>query len=218
MGEEFLKDWQRKALQYVFSHEEASGFYLTGGTALAAFYLNHRFSDDLDFFSPQEFSTLAVQKIADGLRGELGAERPRYSRLHDRRQFFYMLGGEEIKIEFSFYPFPLLQPAQRVGTIVVDSEFDIAVNKLMTLTDRFDPKDFVDLYFLLSRYPLDRLRQGVAEKFGIHLDPVFLGGELVKVNRIAALPTMIRSLSVKELQDFFLNEAEKLRSEIIESE
>lgn len=25
-------------------------FYLTGGTALGRFYLNHRFSEDLDFF------------------------------------------------------------------------------------------------------------------------------------------------------------------------
>ena len=27
-----------------------SGFYLTGGTALGRCYLNHRYSDDLDFF------------------------------------------------------------------------------------------------------------------------------------------------------------------------
>jgi len=27
-----------------------SSFYLTGGTALGRFYLNHRFSEDLDFF------------------------------------------------------------------------------------------------------------------------------------------------------------------------
>lgn len=27
-----------------------SDFYLTGGTALSRHYLNHRFSDDLDFF------------------------------------------------------------------------------------------------------------------------------------------------------------------------
>lgn len=28
-------------------------FYLTGGTALSRFYLNHRYSDDLDFFVNQ---------------------------------------------------------------------------------------------------------------------------------------------------------------------
>lgn len=35
-------------------------FYLTGGTALAEFYLKHRFSEDLDFFSEQEFDATAI--------------------------------------------------------------------------------------------------------------------------------------------------------------
>src|SRR5262249_5228082 len=51
MGKETLRDWQRTAIEYVFAQPDAATFYLTGGTALAAFYLNHRVSDDLDFFS-----------------------------------------------------------------------------------------------------------------------------------------------------------------------
>ena len=39
---------QDEVLETVF--EEPSGFYLTGGTALSRYYLNHRYSDDLDFF------------------------------------------------------------------------------------------------------------------------------------------------------------------------
>lgn len=35
-------------------------FYLTGGTALSEFYLKHRFSEDLDFFSEQEFSPINI--------------------------------------------------------------------------------------------------------------------------------------------------------------
>jgi hypothetical protein len=30
------------------------GFYLGGGTALSRFYLDHRYSDDVDLFSPNE--------------------------------------------------------------------------------------------------------------------------------------------------------------------
>ena len=30
-------------------------FYLTGGTALSIFYLHHRLSEDLDFFSEEDF-------------------------------------------------------------------------------------------------------------------------------------------------------------------
>ena len=40
---------QDEVLAVIF--EESLGFYLTGGTALSRFYLNHRYSDDLDFFN-----------------------------------------------------------------------------------------------------------------------------------------------------------------------
>lgn len=216
MGEEILKDWQQTAIEYVFAQPDAAGFYLTGGTALSAYYLNHRISDDLDFFSEQEFSTTSVQTIASGLRGALNAHTVRYSRLHDRRQFFYSCEGNELKVEFTRYPFQRLRPSRQSGAARIDDEFDIAVNKLMALTDRFDPKDFVDLYFLLPKYTLRELRDGVSQKFGLRLDPVFLGAELVKVNRVAALPKMIRPLSLDALKNFFLGEAETLRSEILE--
>lgn len=71
MGQEILKDWQKTAIEYVFAQQDAAGFYLTGGTALSAYYLNHRISDDLDFFSEQEFSTTSVHIIASGLREAL---------------------------------------------------------------------------------------------------------------------------------------------------
>lgn len=32
-------------------------FYFTGGTALSAFYLQHRYSEDLDFFTEKKFDT-----------------------------------------------------------------------------------------------------------------------------------------------------------------
>jgi predicted nucleotidyltransferase component of viral defense system len=38
------------------------GFYLTGGTALSRAYLNHRYSDDLDFFvnAVNDFETRSI--------------------------------------------------------------------------------------------------------------------------------------------------------------
>ena len=217
MGQEILRPWQQSAIEYVFAQPEAESFYLTGGTALAAFYLHHRISDDLDFFSEADFPTTAVETLASGLRNKLGADDLRYSRLYDRRQFFIKLGSEELKIEFNRYPFRQLEAVNLVGNARVDSEFDIAVNKLMALTDRFDPKDFVDLYFLLNKYKLMHLRDGVEQKFGVRLDAIFLGGELLKVNRVAALPKMIRSLTVEEIKGFFCNQAETLRAEVLES-
>lgn len=41
-----------------------TAFYLTGGTALGRFYLNHRYSDDLDFFVNKNTEFRAdVQKV-----------------------------------------------------------------------------------------------------------------------------------------------------------
>ena len=49
----------------------ADNFYLTGGTALAVFYLKHRYSEDLDFFSEKEFDILGLdvffKQIKSGL-------------------------------------------------------------------------------------------------------------------------------------------------------
>ena len=39
-------------------------FYLTGGTPLAAFYLKHRYSEDLDFFSEEELEDIAALEVA----------------------------------------------------------------------------------------------------------------------------------------------------------
>ena len=35
-------------------------FYFTGGTALSSCYLQHRYSDDLDFFTSGTFNNLAI--------------------------------------------------------------------------------------------------------------------------------------------------------------
>ena len=50
MEQTILKPWQKKVITLVDGEQKMAGFYLTGGTALAAYYLRHRLSDDLDFF------------------------------------------------------------------------------------------------------------------------------------------------------------------------
>jgi len=72
-----IRQAQHKILK-IFA-KEAKSFALSGGTALELYYLHHRFSADLDFFSPKydfaEIETLvsAFSKSADG-RIKLEAE------------------------------------------------------------------------------------------------------------------------------------------------
>ena len=53
-SQQILTPLQKESLNIFFSLPEANNFYLTGGTALAAFYLQHRLSEDLDIFTREE--------------------------------------------------------------------------------------------------------------------------------------------------------------------
>ncbi len=57
MGKSILTPDQKRLLEYISKDPKITDkFYLTGGTALAEFYLQHRLSEDLDFFSETEFA------------------------------------------------------------------------------------------------------------------------------------------------------------------
>lgn len=215
MEQEILKEWQKKAIDFIFSKGELSNFYLTGGTALAGYYLHHRISDDLDLFSFGDFDSMSIRGIAEELRKIVNSENVRFSKMYDRNQFFYSVNGEEYKVEFTRYPFQRLADVNNFESVRVDSEFDIAVNKLITITDRFDPKDFIDLYFLLQKYPLGKLQEGVLIKFNTKLDPITIGSSFAKVKNVEALPKIVKALTVEELKEFFNSEAKRLSPLVI---
>lgn len=215
MGQAVLTPAQEKALRIVAKEPRLKTFYLTGGTALAAYHLYHRVSDDLDFFTADEPDTIFLQSFVETVKGALGVQEVRFERVHDRRVFFFILPEGELKIEFTRYPFPQIEsPTARDG-IRIDGLRDLAANKLRALLDRFEPKDFVDLYFISRTIPLKNVWQDTERKFGMKIEPLFLGGELMKVRRIEALPKMLKPLIVEELKTFFAAEAKKLALDIL---
>jgi len=78
----------------VFS-KEAVDFALAGGTALELYYLHHRFSSDLDFFSPN-YDPSQIQRLIEAFK----------KRLHKRVRLEseLMVGG---KAKVRFYTMPL---------------------------------------------------------------------------------------------------------------
>lgn len=210
---------QRQAIAVVSKNEAvAAAFYLTGGTALAAYYLHHRYSDDLDFFTAGEsFPQLAVETVAKHIKDAIGGTDIEYRRIHDRRVFFIEKDPVELKIEFTSYPFPLLHTLTSTDGIRVDSLEDIAANKIMALMDRIDAKDFFDLYFLVTQkgFTFSQLLDLVKKKFGFTIDPVALGSEFAKVRTLTALPRIIAPLKLSQIKDFFSDQAELLRGNII---
>ena len=216
MEQDTLTFRQKQAIAALASEPSLNdAYYLTGGTALAGYYLGHRISDDLDFFCLEEADRMFLHEFAEELRKKLNAATVRYERIYDRSQFFFVCEDEELKIEFTKYPFPQLEaPVLRDG-IKVDSLRDIAANKLMAMLDRFEPKDFVDLYFLLQNRVFSDVRRDAEEKFKTKIGSLFLGTELLKARRIEGLPRMIQPLKVEELRDFFTDRAQELAPEIL---
>jgi len=69
-----IKKTQLKVLD-IFSKAETD-FALSGGTALELYYLNHRFSADLDLFSPK-YSLREIDSIISLVKAEFGKRRVR---------------------------------------------------------------------------------------------------------------------------------------------
>ena len=159
---------QKRLLEAFAGSPLAGSYYLSGGTALAAFHLGHRRSDDLDFFTE---GAVPLEAVLGFLRG-LGMGVPDYQHLFDRRIFLLPdAPGGALKVEFTRYPFSRREAGLKVDGVTVDSLRDILANKLLALTERSEPKDFVDLY-CGTRAPgtpaIGRLVEDAERKFGVH--------------------------------------------------
>lgn len=215
MPGKILTETQKKVIELVANEPKLAGFYLTGGTVLAGFYLKHRLSDDLDFFTSKPPDSIFLHAFADKIKQALDAKSVRFEKIYDRNQFFFNFGKTELKLEFTLYPFAQLEKPKIIGGIKIDSLRDIAANKLMATLDRFDPKDFTDLFFLFKKFKLQEVRRDAEKKFGAKIDNIFLGGELMKSQRINALPKMQKNLTIKQLKDFFAKQAADLKNKIL---
>jgi len=101
MEQTILKPWQEKIMAFIAGEQKMANFYLTGGTALAAYYLSHRVSDDLDFFCFEETDNIFLHALAERLKTEISAESLRYERLYDRNQYFFTSGKTILKLSLA---------------------------------------------------------------------------------------------------------------------
>lgn len=219
MEQTVLTKEQYTALDVFRAHTElARIFYLTGGTALAEWYLHHRYSEDLDFFTDNtEIPQFEIEACVEEMRNALGAPKTVYRRLYDRRIFFLPINDTELKIEFTHYPFPRLHPSRLENGVQIDSLEDISANKLMALADRIEAKDFVDLFYILTETEttMDGLRASVEKKFHTVFDPLTIGSEFAKVRTITELPRMIKPLTINGLKIFFAERAKEFERDIL---
>ncbi len=190
-------------------------FYLTGGTALAACYLNHRESEDIDLFTDAPFEESTVIAAMGRITTRLHAKST-LAKIHDRLRYDLSFPkGGLLKIDFVFYDFKHIEPVNTLDGLSVDSIGDIAVNKLLALSQRTASKDFVDLFFLLKKYTMWDLRHGVEHKFKLDIDPFYLSALFAKAEDLTDMPIMKKKLSLEILKKFFLNEARTLAAPLL---
>jgi predicted nucleotidyltransferase component of viral defense system len=133
-------------------------FYLTGGSALGRFYLNHRFSADLDFFvnnlpsfkknvEPYEYlirTNFSLQKEGSLVTNEFVR---------------YLIAQDQLSLRIEFVNDVLYRYKNPIQNNIypVDNLRNILSNKLTCIASRDEPKDFFDIISLALNYKFNWL-------------------------------------------------------------
>ncbi|MDD8026162.1 MAG: nucleotidyl transferase AbiEii/AbiGii toxin family protein [Acidobacteriota bacterium] len=203
-------------------------FFLTGGTALAVFYLGHRTSEDLDFFSTETLDLSEfLHRISLAFPEEISSTRS--------ADLFASILIRGVKVDFvcdqSSRPGP--RPHAILGgeaILSVDTVENIASNKLTAMVSRTEIKDFIDFYFIGRSYPmieLDSLLLEAQSKERLFEDPSSaafqiesaaaslrkaLGQDPAALGKKEGIdaPGMIKPIDLKEFWRFFEDLAGRL--------
>ncbi|MFZ5468844.1 MAG: nucleotidyl transferase AbiEii/AbiGii toxin family protein [Myxococcota bacterium] len=143
-----LTPLQRELLEQFFHREHR--FFLTGGGALAGFYFGHRTTEDLDFFAPPGLDLAEAARALEEAAQATGATVRPAQIYPDFRRLFVERGDETCVVDLVIDRAPMVDSEkQSFGAIRVDTLREIAANKICTLLSRSEPKDLVDLAFLI---------------------------------------------------------------------
>ena len=192
-------------------------FYLSGGTALAEFYLHHRYSEDLDFFSEMEVDTQTILSTLKTIKKAAEIVKFDYQKSFNRNLVFLHCKNEIIKTEFTFFPFGKIEKGLQKNDLKIDSLMDIATNKIFTIYQKPRARDFIDLFFILKKekWTLENLAKKARIKFDWQIDYLQLGSQFMLAAEIKDYPRMINKVKDTEWQNFFINKAKNLKNNIL---
>jgi hypothetical protein len=199
-----LTPLQHDFLKVFFESSAAETFFLTGGTALAEYYLRHRYSEDVDLFTLDHDALDAIEREMPNLAARIGSTWSIRVKVTDFRTGLLNRPPEPaLKIDLVRDAGPQFGERQRFDNVVVDSMLNIAVNKITAVFGRTAAKDFVDLYFLLQRgFDLEQLMRMAKEK-DLGFTEFYFAGSLGQIQMVHSLPPMIHPLTLDELRAFY---------------
>lgn len=218
-GKGIITNLQKEVLSGFSQFPDSEKFYFTGGTALSEFYLGHRLSYDLDFFTSESGLLLP---FSDTMQEEL--EKRGFSVIAVRRfqtfaEFILTEKEEKTTIHLAYdSPFRFSLPVDSAFGVKVNDYMDIIIDKLLTFFGRAEPRDAVDLFFILKNEDLWRLLELAPQKDS-GFDLYWLAVALEKVrgfpDEIDKWPVdMLVEVNVRELKSKFLSLAREIMDKI----
>ena len=206
-----LTNIQEKLLREIPRMPDSEQFYLTGGTALSSFYLKHRRSEDLDFFTalPEiiEPFSFNLEKYLREIGYEVHRRRGTASFVEleirkDRESVIIHLAQDAA---FRFQPAKVFEGYPGLS---VDNLDDIAANKLLALFGRAMLRDFIDVYFLVEKGGFSKKRlMDLAAKKDPGFDIYWLGVALERIRsfdqKAVDMLLLVEKIDFSDIRDFF---------------
>ncbi|MCX8008531.1 MAG: nucleotidyl transferase AbiEii/AbiGii toxin family protein [Patescibacteria group bacterium] len=201
-----LHPFQIQILQEFFSHSSTSSFFLTGGTALSAFYFAHRESNDLDLFSIDSFDMQEVSFLIKTIGDQLGCDittavaTPTYTEIYLTRKDKSWSQRIDIVRE---------QPRRfenisLIDGIRVDSLENIGSKKILAIFGRLEGKDYIDLFFILRKSSVSFQELfSLAKQKDSGLSEFYFANVVRNVHNIKIWPRMKQAIDIKTIADFY---------------
>ncbi len=200
-----LTEWQKNLLSRFFASPISHGFYLTGGTALSAFYFAHRESKDFDLFSSGSFDMQRISSTWKEISDNFGATvSEKVSTQTYKELYISDVTGLIQRIDIVREQPVHFGELAVIDGIAVDSIENIGSNKITAIFNRLEPKDYIDLYCITHETPwtFERLFP-FAQKKDLWLDPFLFAYSLSNVAKIDVWPTLRKPIEPIEIQHYF---------------
>lgn len=214
---EILTPLQAKFLRTFFQTYLKDDFFLSGGTALSAFYFQHRLSEDIDLFTLNqniEFNVVNAEilKIISSFLAKIEHQISSPTFL----QFIFKVKDDALKVDVIKDTPVHFGKIKQIDNLAVDSLENIAVGKLLALFGRADAKDFIDLYFLLKVRKTITFEKlfNLAKKKDSGLHEFYLAEMMSKVESIKYFPKVFSPVDKEDLVNFFMTLSEHLYKKI----